>query len=204
MNRRFQNRWVHAFKALRLEPFQRRCKRGQPVGFIQLRFIILRGGQPDHQRGLLRPAAQFFAILRDLRDQLAERGAAEALFRKIGAQAHQRILQFAGVHLLLFLIFHDGFHLRDQFIQIAGRAFPLLLGLGLLRRHGFQKHKFIAGVDEYARSRFGAGNAQHEFAHAFQFSHQRRIIAVAGYDAEGIDQRIGIRDLHGVDHQRDI
>ena len=42
-------------------------------------------------------------------NELSEGGAAVGALVEIGAQAHERILQLAGVHLILVLIVQNGF-----------------------------------------------------------------------------------------------
>ena len=197
---------VHALEALALEALQRGGEGREPVGLVQLVLLRVGGVQADHQRGLLRPAAQLVRLGGDQRDQLAEGGAAEAALAEVAAQAHQRVLELAGIHLLLLLILHDGLHLLDQLVQIAhaGLALVLLLLLGLLGRYGLQEHEFAAGIDEDARGHLRAGDAQHELAHALELAHQGRVVAVAGDDAEAVDQRIGVGHLHGVDDQLDV
>ena len=41
-------------------------------------------------------------------------------------------------------------------------------------------------------------------AHALQFGHQRLIVAVAGDDAEAVDEGVDVSHFHGVDDQLDI
>ena len=74
----------------------------------------------------------------------------------------------------------------------------------LAARYAFKELELVACGHEDAGRRLASRDAQHKLAHALEFAHQRHIIAVAGNDAEGIDQRVRVGDGQRVDDQLDI
>ena len=143
-----------------------------------------------------------------LSQQLAERGAAIGLFVKLRAQAQQHTFKLACIHFILLGFREDAFNqLAQRFLVLDVVLHGRFLGLGADLPPGadaFHKLELVAGVDKDGAGYLAAADAQHKLAHAFQRAHQRHIVAVARYDAEAVDQRVGIGGFQRVDDQLDI
>ena len=142
-------------------------------------------------------------LLGEPRNQLAEGGKADALFGEIRPQAQQHALDLAGEHLPAVALLEDG---HDQVVHIRQRQRLDLLPLRALLAAGdaFQELELAAGVHKYAAGRLASGNAQHKLAHRFQLADERHIVAVAGNDAEAVNQRIGVGHVQRVDDELNI
>ncbi|GBD36922.1 hypothetical protein HRbin36_02051 [bacterium HR36] len=65
-------------------------------------------------------------------------------------------------------------------------------------------NELIAVVAEQIGSRVGHTHANYMFAQFLEFGHQRRKIAVAGKDDEGVYMFLGVSQVHRVHAQADI
>ena len=70
--------------------------------------------------------------------------------------------------------------------------------------HALQELELIASVDKYGAGGFASADTQHEFAHALQAPNEGGIVAVAGYDAERVNERVGERNFKSVHNKLDI
>ena len=185
---------------------------GAPVFLAQLGRGLLAAARSHgyHDVEVVAADAQTAKLLAQLVQHLEEGGAAVGLLVEVGPQTQQNALQFAGIKLVLVgLLLQNAakqlveLRLVQRFLVVS-RGFFLARFLADAGAYVFQKLEFVAGVDEDGAGGLAAADAQHEFAHALETAHQRRVVAVAGHDAEAVDQRIGVSHFQRVDHQQDV
>ena len=185
---------------------------GAPVFLAQLGRGLLADGHGcgHHHVKIIAADAQTAKLLAELVQHLEEGGAAIGLFVEIRPQTQQDALQFAGVQLVLVgLLLQDAAQKLVEFgfvqrLLVVGSSLFLARFLADAGADVLQKLKFVAGVDEDGAGGLAAADAQHKLAHALEPAHQRRIVAVAGHDAEAVDQRIGESHFQRVDHQQNV
>jgi len=178
--------------------------RRQVLGAFAVHAALFRR-QGDHHVVVVRAHADGAKLVGQLGEHLGEGAGAVVALVEVRPQAQQDALELAGEDLVLVVVVQDALNQLEQFGLIA-RAVVRLLGLLGRAAHGdrLQELELVAGVDKNAAGHLGARDAQHKLAHRLELAHQRGVVAVAGYDAEAVNQRVGVGHLHRVQHQQDV